>query len=125
MDINKNKYSLFTSSLDDTHNTRMERIFPFQNLDINEGVIYLGFTLKPNNYGKAIWGWILTRIKNHISFWCNRWWLFRGDRLVLVKYVLDAILVFYHTLSHISKGVMEMIKKGCFKFLWKGSSEYC
>jgi hypothetical protein len=68
MDINENKSALFTFSLDDTHNTRMERIFPFQHLDINEGVKYLGFTLKPNNYGKVDWGWILTRIENCISF---------------------------------------------------------
>jgi hypothetical protein len=53
MDINENKSALFTFGLDDTHNTRMERFFPFQHLDVNEGVKYLGFTLKPNNYGKT------------------------------------------------------------------------
>jgi len=52
MEINANNFDLFTSILDDTWNTRMERIFPFQHLDINEGIKYLGFTLKPNKYGK-------------------------------------------------------------------------
>jgi hypothetical protein len=101
----------------------MERIFPFQHLDINEGVKYLGFTLKPNNYGKVDWGWILTRIK--ITFLSGAiGGSLGGGRLVLVKSVLEAIPVFWHTLAHIPKGVLERIRKCCFNFLWKGSSEY-
>jgi hypothetical protein len=46
----------------------MERIFPFEHLDIN-GVKFPGFTLKHSNYDNADWGWLLTTIQNHISFW--------------------------------------------------------
>jgi hypothetical protein len=123
MDIIENNYALFTFCLDDTQNTRMEIIFPFQHLDINEGVKYIGFIIKLNNYGKSNWGWILSRIKNHISLWCNRW-LYRGVMLVLVKSILEAIPIFSHSLVNIPTCIFERIEKCCFNFLWKGSSEY-
>jgi len=44
--------------------------------------------------------------------------------LILVNYVLEAIPVFWHTLAHILKGVLERIGTCCFNFLWKGSSGY-
>jgi hypothetical protein len=81
-------------------------IFPFQHLSFNGGLRYLGFNLKPNNYGKEDWRWKLSRIEQRITFWCNRW-ISRGGRLVLIKFVLEAILVFWHTLAHIPKGILE------------------
>jgi hypothetical protein len=32
--------------------------------------------------------------------------------------------MYWHTLAHIPKGILEKIKKFCFNFLWQGSSEY-
>jgi len=42
----------------------------------------------------------------------------------LVKFVLEAILVYWHKLAHIPKGILEKIKKYCFNILWQGCSDY-
>ena len=44
--------------------------------------------------------------------------------LVLIKYVLKEIQVFWHTLAHIPKGILEKIMKCCFNYLWKGRNEF-
>jgi hypothetical protein len=43
---------------------------------------------------------------------------------VLVKSVLEAIHVFWHTLAHIPKGILEKIRKVFFNFVWKISCEF-
>jgi hypothetical protein len=45
-------------------------------------------------------------------------WLSIGGRLIFKKSVLEAIVVFWHALDFITKGVLETIRKKCFKFLW-------
>jgi hypothetical protein len=124
MEINMGKSALYTYGLNDSLSTRIERIFSFQHLDFEGGLKYLGFILKPNNYGNKDWRWLMSRIEQRISFWCNRW-ISRGGRLVLIKYVLEAIPILWHTLAHIPKGILEKVRKCCFNYLWKGSSEFC
>jgi hypothetical protein len=46
------KYALYTHGMDDTLSTNIEGIFPFQHLEFDGGLRYLGFNLKPNHYGK-------------------------------------------------------------------------
>jgi hypothetical protein len=54
--------------------------------------------------------------------WCNRW-LSLGGRLTLVKAVLEATLVFWHSLAYIPIGIRKKIQKRSFKFLWNGKKE--
>lgn len=51
-------------------------------------------------------------MEKRFNLWCNRW-LSRGGRLVLVKSILDAIPVYWMSLSWIPKGVLEMIRRLC------------
>ena len=46
-------------------------------------------------------------------------WIF----LVLFKYMLESILVYRVSLSFITKGVLEHVRKLSFKFLWAGTLE--
>jgi hypothetical protein len=47
-----------------------------------------------------------------------------GGRLtLLVKFVLEVILVYWHTMAYIPKVVLETIKKKCFKFMWTRKRE--
>lgn len=48
-----------------------ERSFPFEIHDLTEVFKYLGYTLKPNNYVKVDWLWLLARIKKRVNFGCN------------------------------------------------------
>ena len=90
MEVTVGKYALYTYGLNDNLFTRIKGIFSFQHLDFYSGPKYLGFFLKPNNYGKEDWKWLLSRIEQRITIWCDRW-ISRGSRCVLIKSVLDAI----------------------------------
>lgn len=57
-----------------------------------------------------------------LNTWSDRW-LSRTGRLVLVKSVLKAILVYWMSLSWIRKGILEEARKLTSKFLWSGKKE--
>ena len=74
--------------------------FPFANLDLDYGIKYMDFELKPNGYLKQECRWISGKFERKINFWCIRW-ISRGGILTLVKLVLQAILIYWHCLAHI------------------------
>ena len=49
--------------------------------------------------------------------------MLRAGRLVLVKAILEAIPVYWMLLSWIPKGILEQIRRICFRFLWSGKKE--
>ena len=71
----------------------MVSIIHFQMGHLDMGLKYLGFHLKPNSYLKRDWMWLLAKIEKRIWGWSQRW-LSRAERLVLIKSVLEAILVY-------------------------------
>ena len=60
-------------------------------------------------------------MENKIRNW-SFCWLSKGGKLILVKAVLEAILVFWLHFW-IPVGILEKIKKLCFKFLWDGNKD--
>jgi hypothetical protein len=90
--------------------------FSFWSLDFNEGLKYLGFKLKPNCYLKIDWHWLLSKLEKRLKNWCFRW-LSRAGRLVLVKLVLEAITVYWMSISWIPKGILEKARRICFNFI--------
>jgi hypothetical protein len=50
-------------------------------------------------------------------------WLSRGDTLVLVKVVLEAVLVYRMSLSWILKGVLENLRRISFILIYFGCQE--
>jgi hypothetical protein len=67
-------------------------------IDFDVGFKHLGFHLKYNLYLKGDWKWLIAKVEKNIKIWCNIW-LSHGGRLVLVKYVLEAITVFWMSLT--------------------------
>ena len=57
-----------------------------------------------------------------MKVWSHKW-LSRAGRLVLVKAVLEAIPVYWMSLTWIPKGILESIRRICFRFLWSGKKE--
>lgn len=47
--------------------------FPFELGELDEGLKYLGFCLKPNCYSKQNWMWLVARIEKRIKAWYFRW----------------------------------------------------
>ena len=62
-------------------------------VDVQDGIKYLAFVLKPNDYQKMDWLWMIGKVEKKLHIWCNKW-LSRGGRLILIKVVLEVIAVF-------------------------------
>jgi len=122
MEYNTRKSTISSSLLSDGEIARLKSFFPFETKSIEDGLKYLGFNLKPNNYKKSDWLWLLEKLDKKLKVWSHKW-LSRAGRLVLVKSVLEAIPVYWMSLSWIPKGVIEAYRRLCFKFLWSGKKD--
>jgi hypothetical protein len=83
---------------------------------------YLGFLLKPNDYRKTDWRWLIEKLEKRLKCWSHRW-LSRAGRLVLIKSVLEAIPVYWMSLAWIPKGTLDKMRKLCFTYLWQGNKD--
>ena len=119
MEINIGKSTLTTHLLRPEEVAELLRFFPYNTAGLEEGIKYLGFSLKANMYRKQDWLWLVGKVEQCLMVWSHKW-LSRAGRLVLVKAVLEAIPVFWMSLSWIPKGILERIRKVCFRFLWSG-----
>jgi len=93
MEINAQKSSITFSLLDAEETQYIAEILPFQVFSLDEVLKYLGFQLKPNDYRKIDWRWLIEKMEKGLKCWSHRW-ISRAGWLVLVKSVLEAI-VFY------------------------------
>jgi hypothetical protein len=82
----------------------------------------LGFPLKPHAYKKQDWKWLLKKLDKRLKVWSHKW-ISRAGRLILVKSVLEAIPVYWISLSWIPKGILEAARKIYFRFLWSGKGD--
>lgn len=96
-------------------------LFPFDHRKIDDGIKYLGYTLKPNGYSKINWAWLIEHVEHKIGLWCYRW-LSLGGRLTLIKSVLEGIPIYWMTLYKIPKSILNFLKKYAASFLWSGNS---
>ena len=121
--INVNKFSIYLPYEKEEFINFFTNMFKFTIKDLSEGIKYLVFNLKQNKYGIMDWSWLISKHEQEVNYWCNRW-ICRGGRLVLLKIVLEAILVYWHLFTLIPKGSVQGIKKIFFNYMWKESMEY-
>ena len=93
MQINSSKSTLSTHLVDPEEILIYKDHFPFAQKPRDEGLKYPSFHLKPNTYTKLDWNWLLTKLEKILKSWNFRW-LSRAGRLILVKYILEAIPVY-------------------------------
>lgn len=108
MVTNMHKSSLSMFSLPEDELVYEKYFFPFHSLPFEEGLKYMLFHLKQNDYRKGDWLWLIAKIEKMLKAWSYRW-LSRADKLALIKSVLEAILVFWMLLSWILKGIINQI----------------
>jgi hypothetical protein len=84
MVINEGKSSLTTNLLTEEESLVYQQHFPFEEKRIDDGLKYLGFILKPNDYKKEDLIWLLKKLEKRLNNWIHRW-LSHAGRLVLVK----------------------------------------
>jgi len=119
MEINAEKSSLTTHRMRPEEVNEISEYFPFTITGLDGGLKYLGFSLKANLYLIRDWYWLIGKVEKRLKGWSHKW-LSRAGRLVLVKSVLEAIPVYWMSLSWIPKGILEKIRRLCFRFLWSG-----
>jgi hypothetical protein len=122
MQINGKKSTIYFHLMEDQEVEVYKVIYPFDVNPFDEGIKYLGFHLKPNNYRKVDWVWLLAKLEKRLKSW-SFIWLSRAGRLILVKTVLEAIPVYWVSLAWVPKGILEKIRRLCFRFLWVGQKE--
>ena len=67
--------------------------------------------------------WLINKVKKKLKHWSNQWISFSG-RLTFLKSILEGIPIYWITISHIPRGVMECIYKMTFGFLCKKEKRY-
>jgi hypothetical protein len=120
--INVRKFTFSVNNMEADELSFYQTLFPYEIRDLDLGLKYLRFQLKPNFYMKSYWFWRLANLEKRLKSWSYRF-LSRAGRLVLFKYVLESIHVYWMSLAWISKGFLEKIRRIWFKFLWVGSKE--
>ena len=98
----------------------IEDLFLFKSRPLEGGFSYLGFYLKPNNYHRSDWTWLIHKVHFRIGKWSSNW-LSLGGRLTLIKVVLQSIPVYWFALFRVSVGVLNTIRRSFFNFLWRGA----
>jgi len=101
---------------------RICEIFPVPVLSLEEGLKYLGFTLKPDGYWKKDWMWLWKRIDRKLGLWCYRY-LSLGGRLILTKAVLESLPVYWLTLFKVPVSILDGIRKRITSFIWSGGKD--
>ena len=80
---------------------------------------YLGYFSKPNNYREVDSLWVIKKVKAIINDWCNRW-ISLGECLILVKFILESIPMYWLSLAHVPNIILSKIMQRCFNFMWLG-----
>ena len=114
--ININKSTIFLPNVEEEFKNIFSNQFNFPLQALGEGIKYLGFMSKPNNYGIANRSWLLSKKERKNNHRCNRW-ISIGGRLVLIKSLIEVVPVYWHLLALIPKGILCRIRKPCFNFL--------
>ena len=110
MMVNASKSCLVSNMVQKEDLQYMIDQFPFLSHNFDKGIKYLGFCLKPNDYKKADWRWLIGKLEKWILLWSHRW-LSRDGRLVLIKSLLEAIPVYWMSLAWIAKGILEAARR--------------
>jgi hypothetical protein len=72
MQINSRKSTLSTHNMEREEVEHYMDIFSFEQRELDEGLNYLGFHLKPNNYRKVDWLWLLEKLEKRLKGWIFR-----------------------------------------------------
>lgn len=119
MVVNKDKSSIVMAHMNPMDFQLLLNYFSFSINHLDVGLKYLGFHIKPNDYLIKYWDWLIEKIERPITLWSHKW-ISRASRLVLIKSVLEAIMVYWAALSWIPIGILVKIQCICSSFLWHG-----
>lgn len=82
--------------------------FVVEVVPIDDGFKYIGFHLKPKNYGIQDWYWLIDKFKFKLTNWSHKW-LMIGGKLILVQSVLQTILSYWMHLYILPHSIINWI----------------
>lgn len=101
----------------------LKTILPYSFHQLEDGFMYLGYYLKPNDYRSSDWMWLVKKFEWRIAHWTFRL-LSIGGRLVLIKAVLTGIPVYWLSLHLIPVSIIYKPRRLTFNFLWSGGDTH-
>jgi hypothetical protein len=105
MAINCHKSVFLLQNTDKIFKHNATSVFDIKIENLDQGMKYLGFFLKPNKYRVNDWLWLLKKIEKRIGNWAFRW-LSLGGRLTLANSVLHSIHVYWLNLVKLPSSVI-------------------
>ena len=82
---------------------------------------YLGYRLKRLGYRVSYWNWMVEMFEKKINSWNFRL-LSLGGHLILIKYVLTGIGVYWFALARFPSSILNALRLLTFNFLWGKSN---
>jgi hypothetical protein len=114
--INYHKSVFLVQNIDPCFQHNLNAVFDIKIEILDQGMKYLGFFLKLNNYRVNDWMFLLKKIEKRIKNWKFRW-LSLGGRLALANFVLHSILVYWLSLVKLPMVVLHFIQNLISKFI--------
>ena len=71
MKINEEKSNITCANLETMEIAYIISRIPFQVLELNDGLKYIGFYLKPSDHRKLDWMWLLAKLEKRLKIWSH------------------------------------------------------
>jgi len=85
--------------------------------------VYLGLLIGGDSTKLSFWKPVIDRVVARLSSWNNKFLSF-GGRLILLKYVLSSLPVYFLSFFKAPAGIISLIKFIFKRFFWGGSEDY-
>ena len=108
--INNNKSVVYGWNVDHETTLRIENFLVFPSYDKWEKIKCLGLRLTLGSSPPSLWLEVIAKLKGKIASWGGQW-LTKAGKLILIKAVLSALLIFQSSLMLVSKSVLAHISK--------------
>lgn len=119
--INKAKSVLFCNDINMEMVNWISELFGIELRTIKDGLEYLGFQLKANNYSKVDWQWLIDRLYKKISTWEYKCLSLSG-RIILTQAVLSQLVVYWAHIFFFPASIIHKMNKIYANFIWGGKS---
>ena len=117
--VNIDKSYFLLNNLINIVSNDIKVLFPYKMEPIEVGFKYLGYRVKPLNYLDKDWKWLVKKFEKRVYNWTYRFLSLEG-RLILLKFVLSGIPVYWFSLIKILCSIMKDIKNIICNLLWGG-----
>ena len=120
MEVNDDKSFIYTHMVQTKIMSELKNLFQFRFEQMEDGLRYLGFNLKPDNCYVKDWFWLIKRIEKRITYW-SYIFLSMGGSLTLINETLQSIPICWCSLVVLPKYIINTLREKCFHFLWEGT----